>query len=129
MPSTTSSEPIVNNLISPFAKLYNAGEKDFLRSYMVSTASLMKNNNLKIELVEDNIGHYWIIPFSSSTHYLVPKMNFPNYEKCLEVLALLFDGTNDSTNFMLFKPAIVTITKPSMPKQWKLEQKGYLESR
>ncbi len=128
-PSTTPSEPIVNNLISPFAKLYNAGEKDFLRSYMVSTASLMKNNNLKVELVEDNIGHYWIIPFSSSTHYLVPKMNFRNYDKCLEALSLLFDGANDSSNFTLFKPAIVTITKPSMPKQWKLEQKGYLESR
>jgi hypothetical protein len=40
---------------------------------------------------------------------------------------LLFDGATDSNNFILFKPAIVTITKANMPKQWKLEQKGYLD--
>jgi hypothetical protein len=122
------SEPIANKLISPFANLYNSGEKAFFRSYMVSTANLRKNNSGKIELVEDNVGHYWIVPFDNSTHYLVPKMDFPNYPKCLEVLALLFDGANDCNNFTLFKPAIVSVTKPSMPKQWKLEQKGYLDS-
>ena len=121
------SEPSINKLISPFSRLYNSGEKAFLRSYMVSTASLKRNNSNKIELVEDNVGHYWIVPFDNSTHYLVPKMDFPNYSKCLEILALLFDGANDCTNFTLFKPAIVSITKASMPKQWKLEQKGYLD--
>ncbi len=121
------SEPSTNKLISPFSRLYNSGEKAFLRSYMVSTASLKRNNSNKIELVEDNVGHYWIVPFDNSTHYLVPKMDFPNYSKCLEILALLFDGVNDRTNFTLFKPAIVSITKASMPKQWKLEQKGYLD--
>jgi hypothetical protein len=107
--------------------LYNSGEKAFLRSYMVSTASLKRSNSNKIELVEDNVGHYWIVPFDHSTHYLVPKMDFPNYSRCLEVLALLFDGANDCTNFTLFKPAIVSTTKANMPKQWKLEQKGYLD--
>ncbi len=122
------SAPTVNKSISPFASLYNSGEKAFLRSYMVSTANLRRTNSDKIELVEDNVGHYWIVPFDNSTHYLVPKMDFPNYSKCLEVLGLLFDGANDCTNFTLFKPAIVSITKASMPKQWKLEQKGYLDS-
>jgi hypothetical protein len=121
------SRPTEDRSISPFARLYNSGEKAFLRSYMVSTASLRRNNNNTIELVEDNVGHYWIVPFDRSTHYLVPKMDFPNYSKCLEILALLFDGVNDCTNFTLFKPAIVTVTKASMPKQWKLEQKGYLD--
>jgi hypothetical protein len=122
------SSPLTNKLISPFASLYNSGEKAFLRSYMVSTANVKRNNSNKIELVEDNVGHYWIVPFDNSTHYLVPKMDFPNYSKCLEVLALLFDGANDCTNFTLFKPAIVSVTKANMPKQWKLEQKGYLDS-
>ena len=125
--SKIESKRIVSKIISPFASLYNSGEKHFLRSYMVSTASLRKNNSQTIELVEDNIGHYWIVPFDSSTHYLVPKMEFPNYDKCFEVLALLFDGANNSTNFILFKPAIVTTIKANMPKQWKLEQKGYLD--
>jgi hypothetical protein len=122
------SEPIEKKLISPFAILYNSGEKAFLRSYMVSTANVKKNNTDKIELIEDNVGHCWIVPFDNSTHYLVPKIDFPNYPKCLEILALLFDGANNCTNFTLFKPAIVSITKASMPKQWKLEQKGYLDS-
>ena len=121
------SRPTEDRSISPFARLYNSGEKAFLRSYMVSTANLKRSNSNKIELVEDNVGHYWIVPFDHSTHYLVPKMDFPNYSKCLEVLALLFDGANDCTNFTLFKPAIVTVTKASMPKQWKLEQRGYLD--
>jgi hypothetical protein len=121
------NEPIANKSISLFASLYNSGEKAFLRSYMVSTATVKISNSNKIELVEDNVGHYWIVPFDSA-HYLVPKMDFPNYSKCLEALALLFDGANDCTNFTLFKPAIVSITKASMPKQWKLEQKGYLDS-
>ena len=122
--------PIVDKVLSPFASLYNSGEKNFLRSYMVSTANLRRsnNNNNIIELIEDNVGHYWIVPFDHSTHYLVPKMDFLNYSKCLEVLALLFDGANDCTNFTLFKPAIVSITKANMPKQWKLEQKGYLDA-
>jgi hypothetical protein len=117
--NNTRSEPTGSKAVSPFASLYN--------SYMVSTASLRRNHSQIIEMVEDNIGHYWIVPFDNSTHYLVPKMNFPNYDKCFEVLALLFDGANDSTNFILFKPAIVTMTKANMPKQWKLEQKGYLD--
>jgi hypothetical protein len=118
----------IDRSLSPLAKLYNSGEKAFLRSYMVSTASVMKNNGQTIELVEDNIGHYWIVPFGTSAHYLVPKMDFPSYEKCFEILALLFDGANDRTNFILFKPAILTSTKANMPKQWKLEQKGYLDA-
>ncbi len=121
-------KPVVNKPLSPFASLYNSGEKNFLRSYMVSTANLRRSNSGIIELIEDNVGHYWIVPFDHSTHYLVPKMDFPNYSKCLELLALLFDGANDCTNFTLFKPAIVSITKANMPKQWKLEQKGYLDS-
>ncbi|WP_373538641.1 hypothetical protein [Chamaesiphon sp.] len=121
-------EPMADRILSPFANLYNSGEKAFLRSYMVSTASLRKNNSQLIDLVEDNIGHYWIVPFDRSTHYLVPKTDFPNYDKCFEILALLFDGANNSTNFILFKPAIVTVTKANMPKQWKLEQKGYLDA-
>jgi hypothetical protein len=121
-------EPTADRILSPFATLYNSGEKAFLRSYMVSTASLRRNNSQIIELVEDNIGHYWILPFDRSTHYLVPKIDFPNYDKCFEILALLFDGANDRSNFILFKPAIVTISKANMPKQWKLEQKGYLDS-
>jgi hypothetical protein len=122
-----ANQPQIDRILSPLAKLYNSGEKAFLRSYMVSTASLRRNDSQIIELVEDNIGHYWIVPFDRSTHYLVPKMDFPNYDKCFEILALLFDGANDSTNFILFKPAIVTTTKANMPKQWKLEQKGYLD--
>ena len=127
-PSKIVSAPTINKPTSPFASLYNSGEKAFLRSYMISTANLKKTNSDKIELIEDNVGHYWIVPFDRSTHYLVPKMNFPNYSKCLEILALLFDGANDCTSFTLFKPAIVSVTKASMPKQWKLEQKGYLDS-
>jgi hypothetical protein len=126
-PQYITASPVVNKVISPFARLYNSGEKDFLRAYMVSTVSMRRNNSQIIELVEDNVGHYWIVPFDNSTHYLVPKMDFPNYDKCFEILALLFDGANDRTNFTLFKPAIVTITKANMPKQWKLEQKGYLD--
>ena len=103
-------EPRADRVVSPFASLYNSGEKAFLRSYMVSNASVKRNNSQTVELVEDNIGHYWIVPFNSSTHYLVPKMDFPNYAKCFEVLMLLFDGAADSNNFILFKPAIVTIT-------------------
>ena len=127
LPTIIVSKPTEDKSILPFTRLYNSGEKAFLRSYMVSTANLKRNNNNIIELVEDNVGHYWIVPFDHNTHYLVPKMDFPNYSQCLEVLALLFDGVNDRTNFTLFKPAIVSITKASMPKQWKLEQKGYLD--
>jgi hypothetical protein len=122
-----SKQPSIDRVLSPFASLYNSGEKAFLRSYMVSNASVKRSNSQTIELGEDNVGHYWIVPFNGSTHYLVPKMDFPNYDKCFEILSLLFDGANDSNNFILFKPAIVTITKANMPKQWKLEQKGYLD--
>jgi hypothetical protein len=128
LPTTIVSKPTEDKSILPFTRLYNSGEKVFLRSYMVSTASLKRSNSNKIELVEDNVGHYWIVPLDHSTHYLVPKTDFPNYSQCLEVLALLFDGANDCTNFTLFKPAIVSVTKANMPKQWKLEQKGYLDS-
>ena len=128
LPPQAIHAPIVDKVLSPFASLYNSGEKSFLRSYMVSTANLKISNNNKIELIEDNVGHYWIVPLDQSTHYLVPKIDFPNYDKCLEVLALLFDGANDCINFTLFKPAIISITKTSMPKQWKLEQKGYLDA-
>jgi hypothetical protein len=128
----SDSEPqsieINDNIISPFARLYNTGKVEFLRSYMVSTASFKKNDE-KIELIEDNIGLYWIVPFMDSLHYLVPKIDFPNDLKYFEGLTFLFDGTNESTNFRLFKPAILTITKASMPKQWKLEQKGYLDPK
>ncbi len=125
-PIAPSIDPSANSQLSPFARLYNTGKVEFLRSYMVSTASLIKNSSQKIELVEDNIGLYWIVPFNSTTHYLVPKIDFPNDARYLEGLILLFDGKNDSNKFTLFKPAIVTITKANMPKQWKLEQKGYL---
>jgi hypothetical protein len=125
--NSISSRHPIDRVVSPFASLYNSGEKAFLRSYMVSTASVKRSNSQTVELGEDNIGHYWIVPFNSSTHYLVPKIDFPNYAKCFEVLMLLFDGATDSNNFILFKPAIVTITKANMPKQWKLEQKGCLD--
>jgi hypothetical protein len=121
-------EPIADRILSPFANLYNSGERDFLRSYMVSTASLRRNNTQTIKLIEDNSGDYWIVPFDRSIYYLVPKIDFPNYDKYFEILALLFDGANDRNNFILFKPAIVTISRANMPKQWKLEHKGYLNS-
>ncbi len=122
---TTSIAPDLSSQMSPFARLYNTGKVEFLRSYMVSTASLIKNKPQTLELGEDNIGLYWIVPFNSTTHYLVPKINFPNDDKYLEGLASLFDG-NNTTSWILFKPAIVTITKANMPKRWKLEQKGCL---
>jgi hypothetical protein len=117
-----------NHDLTPFARLYNAGKDKFLRSYMVSTASLMRTDDSTLKIVEDNTGDYWIVPFNNHTHYLVPKIEFPNYSnsKCLEILSPLFDETNDTKDFRLFKPAIVTVTKSTMPKQWKLEQKGYL---
>jgi hypothetical protein len=121
-------EPIADRILSHFANLYNSGERDFLRSYMVSTASLRRNNTQTIKLIEDNNGDYWIVPFDRSIYYLVPKIDFPNYDGYFEILALLFDGANDRNNFILFKPAIVTIAKANRPKQWKLEHKGYLNS-
>jgi hypothetical protein len=127
-PVPQSIEPISENTLSPFARLYNMGKIDFLRLYMVSTASFAKNGE-NVELTEENTGLYWIVPFMDSLHYLVPKIDIPNDLKYFEGLSLLFDGTNDGTNFRLFKPAILTITKSSMPKQWKLEQKGYLDPK
>jgi DNA repair exonuclease SbcCD ATPase subunit len=126
IPLPTEIAPELSSQMSPFARLYNTGKVEFLRSYMASTASLVKNNSQMIELVEDNIGLYWIVPFNSTTHYLVPKINFPDDDKYLEGLTLLFDGNNGTAKSILFKPAIVTVTKANMPKRWKLEQKGYL---
>jgi hypothetical protein len=127
-PAPQSIEIRDNHILAPLARLYNTGKVDFLRSYMVSTASFHKHGE-KIELREDNIGLYWIVPFIDSLHYLVPKIDIPPDLKYFEGLSFLFDGTNDSTNFRLFKPAILTITKTSMPKQWQLEQKGYLDPK
>jgi hypothetical protein len=74
---------------------------------MVSTARLSRRNNSQIiKLIEDNSRDYWIVPFDRSIYYLVPKIDFPNYDEYFEILALLFDGANDSNNFILFKPAI-----------------------
>lgn len=118
---------VTNNIPDPFARIYNSGKPDFLRAYMVSTAGSIGINGQMVELVEDNTGLYWVIPFMDRLHYLVPKIDFPNNDKYLEGLALLFDGKNDTTSFSLFKPAIVSITKSNMPKQWRLQQKGYLD--
>lgn len=117
-----------NTQLSPLAKMYNSGAKNFLRSYMVIGASIMRKDldSLTVELFEDTVGIYWIIPFDKSKYYLVPKIDFPNEDKHLQELARLFDGNNKQSNFGLFKPAIIDITKVSMPKQWKLESKGIL---
>ena len=123
-----ADEPIASNL-SPFAKAYNSGTADFLRAYMVSTAGFVGKNGLEIELIEDNIGSYWIVPLQNNNCYLVPKIDIHSNRKYFEGLTLLFDGKNDDINFTLFKPAIVTITKANMPKRWKLAQKGYLEPK
>jgi hypothetical protein len=120
--------PIAGNL-SPFSNSYNSGKTEFLRSYMVSTAGFVGKNGLEIELVEDNIGSYWIVPFKNNIYYLVPKIDVSSNRKYFEGLTLLFDGKNDDINFTLFKPAIVTMTKSNMPKRWKLEQKGYLDPK
>jgi hypothetical protein len=108
--------------------MYNSGAKNFLRSYMVIEASIMRKDidSSMVELVEDRVGIYWIIPFDKSKYYLVPKIDFPNEDKYLQGLVNLFDGDNNQSNFGLFKPAIIDITKASMPKQWKLESKGIL---
>jgi hypothetical protein len=129
LPKQSTPQPSNDRVTLPFTNFYNSGEETFRKFYMFSTASVIKNDDRIVELAEDNIGHYWIVAFDNSTHYLVPKMDFPNHEKCLEILALLFDGANDRAKFTLFKPAIVTITKANMPKQWKLEQKGYLDPK
>jgi hypothetical protein len=120
---------VENIQLSPIAKIYNSGEKNFLRSYQIIEASIRKPRTIipTIELVEDRIGLYWIMPFDSNTCYLVPKIGFPIEDIYLEGLMSLFDGVDSQPNFSLFKPAIVTLTKPSMPKQWKLEQKGLLQ--
>lgn len=119
-----------NIQLSPIAKIYNSGEKNFLRSYQIIEASIRKPRTVipTIELVEDRIGLYWIIPFDNNTCYLVPKIGFPIEDIYLEGLMSLFDGVDSQSNFNLFKPAIVTLTKPSMPKQWKLEQKGLIQN-
>jgi hypothetical protein len=120
---------VENIQLSPIAKIYNSGEKNFLRSYQIIEASIRKPRTIipTIELVEDRIGLYWIMPFDHNTCYLVPKIGFPIEGIYLEGLMSLFDGVDSQPNFSLFKPAIVTLTKPSMPKQWKLEQKGLLQ--
>lgn len=122
------ADAIASNL-TPFAKAYNSGTAEFLRAYMVSTAGFVGKNGLEIELIEDNIGSYWIVPFHNNNCYLVPKIDTHINRKYFEGLTLLFDGTNDGIDFTLFKPAIVTITKSNMPKRWKLAQKGYLEPK
>jgi len=132
LPQSLSSPPapvvdIPNNIPAPFARIYNSGKADFLCAYMVSTAGFIRINRQMVELVEANTGLYWVIPFMDRLHYLVPKIDFPNNDKYLEGLALLFDGTNDTASFSLFKPAIVSITKSNLPKQWQLQQKGYLD--
>jgi hypothetical protein len=117
-----------NIQLSPLAKTYNSGAKNFLSSYMVIEASIIRKdiNSSMVELVEDGLGIYWIIPFDKSKYYLVPKIDFPNEDKYLQGLANLFDGDISRFNSGLFKPAIINIIKTSMPKQWKLESKGVL---
>jgi hypothetical protein len=121
---------VENIQLTPIAKIYNSGEKNFLRSYQLIEASIRKPRTIipTIELVEDRVGLYWIIPFDHHTCYLVPKIGFPIEDIYLEGLMSLFDGVDIQSNFSLFKPAIVTLTKPSMPKQWKLEQKGLIQN-
>jgi hypothetical protein len=122
---------VVENIqLSPLAKIYNSGEKNFLRSYQTIEASIRKPRTTipTIELVEDRVGMYWIIPFDNNTYYLVPKIDFPIEIIYLEDLTTLFDGVDRQSHFSLFKPAIVILTKPSMPKQWKLEQKGLMQN-
>jgi hypothetical protein len=122
---------VVENIqLSPLAKIYNSGEKNFLRSYQTIEASIRKPRTIipTIELVEDRVGMYWIIPFDNHTYYLVPTIDFPTDVIYLEGLTTLFDGVDRQSHFSLFKPAIVILTKPSMPKQWKLEQKGLMQN-
>jgi hypothetical protein len=120
---------VENIQLSPIARIYNAGEKNFFRAYQIIEASIRKPRTIipTIELVEDRIGLYWIMPFDNNTCYLVPKIGLPIEDIYLEGLMSLFDGVDSQSNFSLFKPAIVTLTKPSMPKQWKLEQKGLFQ--
>ena len=94
---------------------------------MLIEASLrnMRVNSSTIELVEDRIGIYWIVPANNAC-YLVPKIDFLIEDKYLQGLEILFDRVNNS-NLNLFNPAIVMLTKSSMPKQWKLEQKGLVQ--
>jgi hypothetical protein len=117
-----------NIQFSPLAKMYNSGAENFLRAYIVIEASIMRRDidSSMVELVEDRVGIYWIIPFDKSKYYLVPKIDFPNEDRYLQGLANLFDGDNNQFNSGLFKPAIINITKTSMPKQWKLESKGVI---
>lgn len=119
------SRSIITNIVKQLEPKQQ--EIGTLKSQPVESNDRATRFDRELTALKLQIGHCWIVSFDRSTHYLVPKMDFSNYNKCFEILALLFDGANDSNNFILFKPAIVTIIKANMPKQWKLEQKGYLD--
>jgi hypothetical protein len=121
-------KPKVENVeLSPLAKIYNSGEKNFLISYLLNKANLVQSDSLSIQLVEDRTGIYWIVPLNNSTNYLVPSLAPANQGKYFQGLANLFDGNTNDLKFMLIKPAIVTVIQSSNPKRWKLEQKGLLQ--
>jgi hypothetical protein len=127
-PTSNSIQPKVENVdLSPFAKIYNSGEKNFLISYLLNKANLVQSDSLSIQLVEDRTGIYWIVPLNNSTNYLVPSLAPANQGKYFQGLANLFDGNTNDLKFMLIKPAIVTVIQSSNPKRWKLEQKGLLQ--
>ena len=119
---------LANNIqLSPFAQIYNSGIKNFLRSYLLNEAKLVESNSEIIDLVEDRTGIYWIIPINDSTNYLVPSLAPVNQGKYFQGLASLFDGNTNDLKFTLLKPAIVSVSRSSKPKQWKLLQKGLLQ--
>ncbi len=119
-------QTIDNIIIKPIAKTYNSGLDDFLRAYLFNEASLVRSDSLTIELVEDRIGGYWIVPENNSTHSLVPSIRLVNQGKELPGLATLFDGNNNGLNFTMIKPAVVTVIQSNKPKRWKLIEKGLL---
>jgi hypothetical protein len=123
------TEPqLANNLqLSPFAQIYNSGIKDFLRSYLLNEAKLVQSDRDTIQLVEDRTGIYWIVPINDTTNYLVPSLAPVNHGKYFQGLASLFDGNTNDLKLTLLKPAIVSVSQSSKPKQWKLLQKGLLQ--
>jgi hypothetical protein len=126
--TANSIKPKVENVeLSPLAKIYNSGEKNFLISYLLNKANLVQSDSLSIQLVEDRTGLYWIVPLNNSTNYLVPSLAPANQGKYFQGLANLFDGNTNDLKFMLLKPAIVTVIQSTNPKRWKLEQKGLLQ--
>ncbi len=71
---------VENIQLPPIAKIYNSGEKNFLRSYQIIEASIRKPRTIipTIELVEDRIGLYWVMPFDHTALPVVMRYNSSN---------------------------------------------------